>query len=282
MNSRIFLPLVLFFLLLIGGSYYYVCHIKQVCPESWSANSSKQATPNDSVATEKTLPLSFIKNSADPIQGDGFEEYINNQINRLSESDTLIIVGRYFDGENENIGLERAEKVKLLFADRFDVNRIKTQSAHDNIVTVSNSKPFEGVSYNFVKPNNIENPNTNEKPMVEIDGDKTVIHFPSGSVVNIITDDVEQYLDNLVSQLKQSSNYKVFVEGHTDNEGDTESNYQLGRKRAWVIKKYLMDKGLEPLKIITSSKGQTEPARSNDTEDGRAYNRRVILKIEKN
>ena len=67
--------------------------------------------------------------------------------------------------------------------------------------------------------------------------------------------------------------------GHTDNIGSDASNKVLGQRRADIIKNYLIQKGVDASKIQTSSQGESAPVATNDTENGRAQNRRVELQI---
>ena len=69
--------------------------------------------------------------------------------------------------------------------------------------------------------------------------------------------------------------------GHTDNVGNDEFNMKLGQSRSDAIKKYLIDKGVKGSQIKTGSKGKSSPIESNETEEGRAKNRRTELEFSK-
>ena len=88
-------------------------------------------------------------------------------------------------------------------------------------------------------------------------------------------------LDQLVIQL-QGAGQAAFIEieGHTDNTGDETFNMQLGMRRAESVKNYLYEQHNVPLhKMNTISFGESRPAAPNDTSDGRAQNRRVVVKV---
>ena len=88
-------------------------------------------------------------------------------------------------------------------------------------------------------------------------------------------------LDQLVIQL-QGAGQSAFIEieGHTDNTGDETFNMQLGLRRAEAVKNYLYEQHNVPLhKMNTISFGESRPAAPNDTSDGRAQNRRVVVKV---
>jgi outer membrane protein OmpA-like peptidoglycan-associated protein len=69
------------------------------------------------------------------------------------------------------------------------------------------------------------------------------------------------------------------VTGHTDLVGTTNYNFELGLKRAQIVEKYLENQGINASRMVTESKGKTEPAADNLTEEGRAKNRRTEITI---
>jgi len=88
-------------------------------------------------------------------------------------------------------------------------------------------------------------------------------------------------LDQLVSQLKSNPNGAfIEIEGHTDNVGPKDINYKLGLERAESVKRYLYEHHQVPLhKINVISYGEEKPIAPNKTKDGRAQNRRVVIKV---
>ncbi len=88
-------------------------------------------------------------------------------------------------------------------------------------------------------------------------------------------------IDQMVSGLQsQKSAIWIEVEGHTDNVGNPRFNESLGMKRAEAVKKYLYEKHQVPLhKINVISYGEDKPVAPNKTRDGRAQNRRVVIKV---
>jgi peptidoglycan-associated lipoprotein len=88
-------------------------------------------------------------------------------------------------------------------------------------------------------------------------------------------------LDQLVAKLKAEPNGAyIEVEGHTDNVGPKEVNYKLGLERAENVKRYLYEHHQVPLhKINVISYGEDKPVAPNKTKDGRAQNRRVVIKV---
>src|SRR6187200_3595472 len=94
-------------------------------------------------------------------------------------------------------------------------------------------------------------------------------------------DDMQAKIDQIVSQLKANPNGGyIEIEGHTDNVGNKDINYKLGLDRAEAVKRYLYESQQIPLhKINVISYGEEKPIAPNKTKDGRAQNRRVVIKV---
>ena len=88
-------------------------------------------------------------------------------------------------------------------------------------------------------------------------------------------------LDKLVKQLKAKGRALYLeIAGHTDNVGTESANLKLGEKRALVVRDYLNEKGGIPLHAInTVSYGESRPIADNSTQEGRAQNRRVEIRV---
>lgn len=71
----------------------------------------------------------------------------------------------------------------------------------------------------------------------------------------------------------------INIGGHTDSVGSEEYNQKLSQERAASVKKAFVEEGLNPDAIITQGYGETVPITSNDTDEGRAQNRRVDITI---
>jgi outer membrane protein OmpA-like peptidoglycan-associated protein len=87
-------------------------------------------------------------------------------------------------------------------------------------------------------------------------------------------------LDKLIAKVKSYGKaLYIEIEGHTDNVGDEALNKQLGWKRADVVKNYLNEKGIPLHAINTISFGESKPVADNSSKDGRAQNRRVVVRV---
>jgi OOP family OmpA-OmpF porin len=71
----------------------------------------------------------------------------------------------------------------------------------------------------------------------------------------------------------------VRLDGHTDNVGDRASNVDLSLARANAVARLLTERGVQASRITTAGFGPDRPVASNDTEEGRASNRRIELTV---
>jgi outer membrane protein OmpA-like peptidoglycan-associated protein len=101
------------------------------------------------------------------------------------------------------------------------------------------------------------------------------INFDSDS--DVIRDESKPTLDKIASMLKAKAGWKLTVEGHTDSTSTPEHNLQLSERRAQAVKNYLQTAGTDPSRLKTAGFGATKPVAGNDSELGRAQNRRVEL-----
>lgn len=82
--------------------------------------------------------------------------------------------------------------------------------------------------------------------------------------------------------LKFASDYPekaLRIEGHTDSKGSDGYNYRLSRERAEAVRAYLIEKGVHPSRLVAIGLGEGQPVATNDTDEGRALNRRVEVTI---
>jgi OOP family OmpA-OmpF porin len=87
-----------------------------------------------------------------------------------------------------------------------------------------------------------------------------------------------QTIAEVAKLLTADPGLKIFVVGHTDNVGDVDSNVKLSQDRAAVVLQALVrDHGITPARLRASGCGPFAPVASNDSEEGRAQNRRVEL-----
>lgn len=114
-------------------------------------------------------------------------------------------------------------------------------------------------------------------------GSAILVNLPDG-----VTFDVGSYtlrpgfrttLDSVAESMVRYPNSLVDVYGHTDSTGSDSYNQTLSENRARTVAGYLTSRGVAAARIRSQGFGETMPAASNDSEDGRAKNRRVEIKI---
>ena len=97
----------------------------------------------------------------------------------------------------------------------------------------------------------------------------------------VLPDEAKARLDKMVTDLKADpKGIFIEIEGHTDNRGTPEINEKIGMERAEAVKRYLYEQHQVPLhKINVISYGEEKPVAPNNKRDGRAQNRRVVIKV---
>lgn len=92
----------------------------------------------------------------------------------------------------------------------------------------------------------------------------------------------QREIDGFLSDLKSDAGEGAMfvVAGHTDNVGNENYNYELGKRRADAVSRYLItQKKLDPMRVIPVSYGESNPASDNSNPQGRAKNRRVEILV---
>jgi len=116
------------------------------------------------------------------------------------------------------------------------------------------------------------------------EGDNIILNMPSN-----ITFDSNSYelkgkfnetLNSVVLVLNEYKSTTVTVMGHTDSTGSQELNQKLSQNRALAVANYLANKGVAQERLAASGYGEAFPIAPNNTENGRAQNRRVEVKLE--
>jgi len=91
--------------------------------------------------------------------------------------------------------------------------------------------------------------------------------------------EAKKSIGNLVATLNKESGTDILVIGHTDNVGSLSANQKVSNARAAAVKSFAVSQGLTGSRVKTEGKNYSEPIASNDTEIGRAENRRVEIVI---
>ena len=101
--------------------------------------------------------------------------------------------------------------------------------------------------------------------------------FQTGSAA--LTTDGQQQLAAVITAVKACPDTKLTVIGHTDNTGNDAINNPLSENRAKSVAAYLVSQGIATDAVSSQGAGSSEPIASNDTEAGRAQNRRTEIMV---
>ena len=105
--------------------------------------------------------------------------------------------------------------------------------------------------------------------------DKPISTLPFSQSDSSLTGEARSALDTLTNFMKERTDLKFRLFGHTDNVGDFDKNISLSEQRAIIAKDYLIGKGIEGSRVETRGYGPTRPLSSNNSENSRRLNRRV-------
>lgn len=266
-NIAIFLVIAAWLLL----GFKMCTDYNQCCTEDDTSGIAEAASAG-AVATETNTVCSegiicFADNSCEASYGANFEAFKDSIVALVGNNKRLKITGVYnsnesYDGGSASLGSCRAEALKESFS-----SLSSDQIITNGQLTVGRN---EGIGNRFI----IEVVEVND---ASISSD-AVIYFPYNSTRKLNNGNIEAYLNKVAEDVKNSGRTVKLV-GHTDSQGREAANQELGQRRANIIADYLIGKGVPFRQINASSKGETQPIDSNDTEVGRAKNRRTELTI---
>jgi outer membrane protein OmpA-like peptidoglycan-associated protein/tetratricopeptide (TPR) repeat protein len=140
---------------------------------------------------------------------------------------------------------------------------------------------FHSENFNLTGENTAIEPFLKDIPMRKIERGKSVV------LENIFyeTDKYEikpeskAELQKLIKYLHQYPSLKIEISGHTDNVGTEAYNLELSNKRAKSVYNYLVNEGISPERLTSKGFGFAKPVASNETEEGRAKNRRTEFEV---
>ncbi|MBP9566097.1 MAG: OmpA family protein [Sulfurospirillum sp.] len=120
-------------------------------------------------------------------------------------------------------------------------------------------------------------PNTPKGTVVDVDGCTKIIrlHVKFDFDKSVVKPAFMPEIQKVADFMKQNPGYSVVLEGHTDSKGSDAYNQKLSDSRAKAVAKALSNLGVPAAKVTTEAYGESKPVATNDTEAGRAENRRV-------
>ena len=200
---------------------------------------------------------------------------------KSNENRTLSLVGSYYASEKytgeTNLGKERAEAIKAKLkkygtpADRI-ITSGKELTGKLEGKRIYNAVAFEGNEK--VAEEAIETP-------IEVEFSPTGLHtvyFDAGSSDLEMTVELERYLGQAIEYLRKNSRSVLLVNGYTDSEESTKKE-KLSRDRARKIRTFLFENGVKKSQVTIQGLGEKNPNAPNDTEEGKALNRRLEITV---
>ncbi|GGZ39864.1 membrane protein [Echinicola pacifica] len=125
-----------------------------------------------------------------------------------------------------------------------------------------------------------------ENAEVERVGEGIQVTFDSGILYGFdsyqLTPAAQENVMELAKILNEYPDTNIMINGHTDSKGSDEYNQSLSEKRANSVANYLKMQGIDGSRLTTAGYGESMPVGSNDTDEGRAQNRRVEVAITAN
>lgn len=115
---------------------------------------------------------------------------------------------------------------------------------------------------------------------IKITMNESIVNFAFDS--SNLTSVAQTNLDKLAKVLVDNPDTNINIYGHTDSKGSDSYNLALSQRRADAVKTYLSGKGIASARMFTKGEGEAMPVASNDTDEGRAKNRRVEFAITAN
>ena len=115
---------------------------------------------------------------------------------------------------------------------------------------------------------------------IKITMNESIVNFAFNS--SDLTSVAKTNLDKLAQVLINNPDTNINIYGHTDDKGTDEYNQGLSERRANSVKSYLLSKGISSNRMFATGEGESMPVASNETDAGRAKNRRVEFAITAN
>lgn len=270
----------------LAARWYYVCEIKHLCAEETPVEDVRlktlQLVEEDTILLDGYDQFAFDSTDVRPRINANNAEFLDTLAAYLGlfPDKNLTIIGDYLAAEDslevgffENIGVARAAEIrKLLMRRGVEEKRISLDYRLSKDTLLREPIAFEVFVAN--RPDEFENTLFSFTNMTfsdanfEFDSDK----FTPG-------DPFISYADSVKTYLALNPEKSLRIVGHTDNIGTTKYNKDLGLRRAKSARKYFEDLGvLTAIKV--GSEGESRPAASNETDEGRQKNRRVNFVLE--
>jgi outer membrane protein OmpA-like peptidoglycan-associated protein len=276
-----------------GAGGYDIYYVRLQDDSAWS-EPKNIGYPINSDKDEHGLIVSTDGNTAyyasNQLQGHGGYDIYRFQLPKDAQPESIVLLkGKLDQSDDEyvedtkillrNVQTKKVEEVKLDKDDgRFAV--VMNVEENDYIVEIEKEgAPFE--AHVYTKKDTVA-------AIAKIEYKAKEMHVGEEYVINDIhyetnSADFDEasaiMLSAFAEYLKKNPSMKVIIQGHTDNVGDDLANYALSADRAFTVKEYLESQGVSASRIDFKGMGENQPIASNETEKGRALNRRTTFMV---
>lgn len=238
-----------------------------------------------------------------PLEGKLYRFGITTKNNETKFSDTLML--RSFQEGMQKLGAKELNNEQISY-DLYDVIPDSVERNEANIgqitptygfktkdgktyiiqlsvnppaVVVMEVKPFDFETQPVSAPATTVNESTNSKDLAKSieDTGKATVHINFAVNDAKIEASSQSVIDEIAKLLHDNKNLKIAIQGHTDNTGTAQNNLKLSEKRAQSVRAALIEKSISADRLQAKGLGQAQPVASNESEDGKAQNRRVEL-----
>ncbi|MCR5303749.1 MAG: flagellar motor protein MotB [Lachnospiraceae bacterium] len=227
------------------------------------AMSDIDAEKYEAIAASMSSTFSIFSSGAQAI-GDGV--MVGNGVSQLNDlAEYVNSLGVSDDGEDETV-TDSADAAAQAQSEMQEQGLKESEELTEQIQEVLEETGYQGmVDMNF----------TSQYVELTLNGS---ILFDSGSYR--LKEESFALMDQISVILNKYAQNRVEIEGHTDNVGDFAMNDVLSDNRALSVFNYVLEHtGLDPANIVHAGRGEYVPVADNSTEEGRALNRRVVIKI---
>ncbi|AUC82860.1 OmpA family protein [Lacinutrix sp. Bg11-31] len=260
----------------------------------------KAATKNAFSIIDSKSSLKFDAKENFNFKGSAFSilepvsEGLKGQLERLSKyikdnpGKNIDITGHYTSEENNNsafpnLGLARANAVKNYFVSHGISSKVINTfgKLDDDLVPDTSNIHFGPLSYTIKTRNANDTSEADELKELHdaMIANPLVLYFDTASASINLNAEQRDKVAKMVRYVDKTDNASIKTIGHTDNTGNRENNVRLGLDRAEFAKSYLVRNGISSSNINSSSKGPDEPIADNNTDEGKAKNRRVVVTL---
>ncbi|MCL5246579.1 OmpA family protein [Cellulophaga sp. 20_2_10] len=303
MTKKLMYLLGIIITILVGTYFYYTCCSScGTTATDTPVNKNQEQVKTPIVQEATSYPFSLEGNGFSYDTNDNFNfntsgfaildplskkvdngvEAIKKHIEQDSKN-AVTITGYYKDSETNNsafpnLGIARANTIKNYMVTKgIPSSNLNIAGQLKEDMVAKDSVYLGPVAYTVgVNEDNSEQMSTLYQ---KIKDNPLVLHFKTGEAAISLTVEQRQKIADISTYLDKVDGSLCTVIGHTDNVGDRNNNISLGLSRAEFAKQYLVNNGISATKVSASSKGPDVPIESNDTEEGKAKNRRTVVTL---